>query len=222
MYEESDLLPISGLQHFVFCHRRWALVQIERIWEENRYTAEGRIAHERVHSGEIESRPGHLVRRSLALRSLRLGLTGQADVVEFAPSAVPGQGVKIAGRRGLWVPAPVEYKRRCDRVGSLAYRAQLCAQALCLEEMLETTIHFGYVYDTSTRRRRGVEFTADLRKLVASAAVSMQELYRGGRTPLPIPIPACRACSLVDACQPHALSRARSVGDYLAHGAGAP
>lgn len=108
-YTESDLLPISGLQHLAFCERRWALVQIESIWHDNRLTAEGNALHQRAHSGEIESRPGALIRRSLLLHSLRLGVTGQADIVEFKQSAA---GIPLAGHQGLWSVFPIEYRVR--------------------------------------------------------------------------------------------------------------
>ena len=111
MYSEDELLPLSGLQHMAFCQRRWALVQIENIWEDNRFTAEGNVLHEKAHSGEIESRPGVLIRRTLPIHSLRLGLSGQADIVEFQPVKA-SSGIALAGRRGLWRPYP---NRRAPR-----------------------------------------------------------------------------------------------------------
>src|ERR1039457_2553385 len=139
MHSEDDLLPLSGLQHLVFCERQWALIHIEQVWAENRLTAQGRGLDERAAEGGGESRPGLRVARGLRLRSLRLGLAGQADVVEFHAAA---EGVRMAGEEGWWRPFPVEYKRgrpkpdRCDEV-------QLCAQGLCLEEMFEAPVAAG-------------------------------------------------------------------------------
>ena len=125
MYGEDDLLPLSGLQHLTFCERRWALVQVEGLWEENRFTAEGRVLHERAHSSEIESRPGVLIRRTLPLRSFRLGISGQADIVEFESTSDARAGIRLPDRRGFWRPFPIEYKRNKDRSGSRAYSVQL-------------------------------------------------------------------------------------------------
>jgi CRISPR-associated exonuclease Cas4 len=216
MYAEDDLLPLSGLQHLTFCERRWALVQIESLWEENRFTAEGRLLHERAHSSEIESRPGVLIRRTLPLRSFRLGISGQADIVEFEPTREAGYGVTLPERRGFWRPFPVEYKRHKDRGGSHAYAVQLCAQAICLEEMMEVSVPGGAVYDGTTRRRTQVEFTAELRRTVERAAARMHELYRLRLTPLPVYTKLCEKCSMLEVCQPKALTTWSSVDRYLA------
>lgn len=214
MYEEADLLPLSGLQHFTFCERRWALVQIEQQWEDNRFTAEGSLLHERAHSGSIESRPGVLVRRTLPLRSLRLGLSGQADIVEFVATK-DGSGIELEGRAGRWRPFPVEYKRKKDHARSNAFKVQLCGQAMCLEEMFEIPVSEGAVYDGTSRRRQLVSFTPDLRLAVEKAAERMHVLFREGITPSPILKKACQSCSLINECQPRASSH--SASDYLQH-----
>ncbi len=175
---EDDLLPISALQHLVFCERQWGLIHLEQIWAENRLTLEGKHLHERVDESETESRGGVRTARALALRSLRLGLSGRADVVEFlrmeadegpvdgADDGVSG-AVALPGVAGLWRPFPVEYKRgkpkpdRCDEV-------QLCAQALCLEEMLDTEIPRGALFYGQPRRRQEVAFDPELRALTES------------------------------------------------------
>ncbi len=211
-YAESDLLPISGLQHLAFCERRWALVQIESIWADNRFTAEGNALHERAHSGEIESRPGALIRRTLLLHSLRLGLTGQADIVEFQPSAA---GIRLAGHRGLWTAFPIEYKRSRDKAASKAFHVQLCAQALCLEEMLGGSVLTGAIYDGTARRRQSVEFTPELRARTEALAARMHLLFGLRSTPPPVFTKACKSCSLVEDCHPQALSRQSSVAEYL-------
>lgn len=216
MFSEADFLPVSGLQHLAFCERRWALVQIENVWEENRFTAEGRVLHERAHSGEVESRPGVLIRRTLPIHSFRLGLSGQADVVEFQPAKHGAPGVQLEGHPGLWKPVPIEYKRTRDKAGSIAYRVQLCAQALCLEEMLGTEVIEGAIYDAAARRRVAVAFTPELRGLVESLAMRMHELFDRRITPKPVLTNACGKCSLHDRCQPEALEHPRPVGKYIA------
>jgi CRISPR-associated exonuclease Cas4 len=211
-YPESELLPISGLQHLAFCERRWALVQIESIWSDNRFTAEGNALHKRAHSGEIESRPESLIRRTLLIHSLRLGMTGQADIVEFQPSAA---GVPLAGHRGLWTAFPIEYKRNRDKAESRAYHVQLCAQALCLEEMLGISVPEGAIYDGAKRRRQPVEFTPELRARTELLAARMHLLFDRRSTPPPIFTKACKSCSLVEDCHPQPLSHAGRVVGYL-------
>jgi len=211
-YPESELLPISGLQHLAFCERRWALVQIESIWADNRFTAEGNALHKRAHSGEIETRPGALIRRTLLIHSLRLGLTGQADIVEFQPSAA---GIPLAGHRGLWTAFPIEYKRSRDKAGSKAYHVQLCAQALCLEEMLGGSVPEGAIYDGTARRRQSVEFTPALRVRTEALTARMHLLFDRCSTPPPIFTKACKSCSLVEDCHPQQLSHSGRVAEYL-------
>jgi len=214
MFSEDELLPLSGLQHMTFCERRWALVHIEHIWEENRFTAEGKVLHEKAHSGDIESRPGVLIRRTVALHSFRLGLSGQADIVEFVPARPGERGVDLEGRRGSWRPYPVEYKRSKDKAGSLAYRVQLCAQALCLEEMLGVSVPEGAVFDGTTRRRQVIGFDVTLRESVAAIAGEMHRLFATGSTPAAVFKKACHSCSLKERCFPEALDSAASVQSY--------
>jgi CRISPR-associated exonuclease Cas4 len=214
VFSEDDLLPLSGLQHMAFCERRWALVQIEGVWEDNRFTAEGKALHEKAHSGEIESRPGVLIRRTMPIHCLRLGLSGQADIVEFQPAATGEPGMVLEGRRGLWRPYPIEYKRRRDRAGSSAYRIQLCAQAICLEEMLSIEVREGAVYDGSTKRRQPVAFDHELRESVEALARHMHELFASGSTPPAILKKGCKSCSLSERCLPEALGGAPSIRSY--------
>jgi CRISPR-associated exonuclease Cas4 len=217
MFAESDLLPLSGLQHFTFCERRWALVQIEGIWDDNRFTAEGSVLHARVHSDELESRPNLLIRRTLPIHSFRLGLSGQADVIEFTPAKAADVGIPIEGRSGLWRPFPIEYKRTKGRRPNSAYHVQLCGQAMCLEEMYSVPVKEGALYDATARRRETVDFPSELRALVERAAARMHQLLSSGTTPPPILTKACQSCSLVERCQPRALSTHRSVSSYLAN-----
>jgi CRISPR-associated exonuclease Cas4 len=216
-FSEDDFLPLSGLQHLTFCERRFGLIHIEGLWGENRFTAEGRVLHERVHSGEIESRPGVLIRRTVPIRSASLGLSGQADVVEFTPAG-PGQpGCQIAGRSGLWRPYPIEFKRRKGRGGNDAYRLQLCAQAICLEESFGVQIPEGAIYDGSTRRRSPVAFDAGLRGAVGLASARMHQIHRLQVTPAPVLFAGCQSCSLYDHCLPRALQSPSNISAYLSH-----
>jgi CRISPR-associated exonuclease Cas4 len=211
MYDEEDLLPLSGLQHMAFCERRWALVHLERQWEENLFTAEGRVAHEKAHSGDVESRPGALLRRALPVHSFRLGLSGQCDVVEFTPGDA---GIAMPRRRGLWQPYPIEYKRRAGRHGGDAYLIQLCAQALCLEEMLGCAVPCGALFDSQTRRRLEVPFDAALRAEVAALAERMHALGASGRTPPAEYQKKCEACSMHEVCLPK-VAGAKGAAAYL-------
>lgn len=213
-YAESDLLPLSGLAHMAFCERRWALVHLEQQWADNRFTAEGNHLHEKAHSQQIESRPGVLIRRTLPLHSFRLGVTGQADIVEFEPSAAP-HAIVLPGQRGRWQAFPIEYKRSRDKAGSIAYRIQLCAQAMCLEEMLSTKVPSGAVYDASQRRRQPVEFSQPVRNEVERLAAAMHTLLRTRRTPPAILKPACKGCSMAGTCLPGKLDAATSISRYL-------
>jgi len=203
MYSESDLLPLSGLQHLLYCERRWALVHIEQQWVENRFTAQGRVLHKIVDEAPDESHGGMRIVRSLPLRSLRLGISGKADVVEF-PLSGPG------------VPVPVEYKRgRPTKCGSW-YEVQLCAQALCLEEMLHIEVREGAIFYGAPRRRTRVEFTPELRVRTERAAARMHELYRDRRTPRPVyESGKCDRCSLIEVCQPKPMGRGISAASWL-------
>jgi len=214
MYTEEELLPLSGLQHLAFCERRWALVHLEQQWEENLFTAEGKLLHERAHSAAIESRPGVLIRRTLPLHSFRLGLSGQADIVEFVPCDATGQGVSLPRRKGLWRPYPVEYKRSRDKHRSTAYRVQLCAQALCLEEMLLVCVPAGAVFDGTAKRREEVSFDDALRQEVERLAARMHDVFRSGRTPRATYAKKCESCSMKPVCLP-TVSESTTVSSYL-------
>jgi CRISPR-associated exonuclease Cas4 len=214
MYDEEDLVPLSALQHLVFCERQCALIHIEMLWADNALTVEGEHLHDRVHeAGErTESRGDVRIARGLALRSLRLGLSGIADVVEF--HRVLDGGVRLAGVPGLWLPFPVEYKRgrpkreHCDEV-------QLCAQAICLEEMLAIRIPEGALFYGAPRRRWDVVFEDALRQETERAAGHLHELLSQRITPPAMREPKCDRCSLMDLCMPGAMSRGRSAQSYL-------
>ena len=210
-YNEEEYLLLSGIQHFRFCRRQWALIHIENLWAENLRTTEGKILHEHAHNSLLrEKRPDLIITRDLAIASPTLGVSGSCDVVEFRKSAA---GIPLPDETGLFQPYPVEYKHgspREDRANEL----QLCGQAMCLEEMLCCDIQKGALYFGETRRRVEVEFTPDLRKEVADALAEMHELYRRGNTPKVKPTKSCNACSLKEYCLPK-LMRCGSVKSYL-------
>lgn len=211
IYAEEDFLQLSGLQHFAFCRRQWALIHIEQQWKENLRTVEGDLFHRRAHDEQARERRGDfLILRGLSVVSPSLGISGKCDVVEF--HADP-KGVPLHGEEGLWLPFPVEYKRGRPKAHQ-ADELQLCAQAMCLEEMLCCEIPDGALFYGETRRRVRVPFTPDLREEVRTDAAQMHDLYRRGRTPQVKPTKSCSACSLKDLCLPR-LSRAGSVQAYL-------
>jgi len=207
MYIESELLPLSALQHLQFCERQCALIHVEQLWIENRFTAEGRIMHDRVDSGNRESRKKVRIEFSVPLRSLHLGLVGKADVVEF-------HKVEADGGKTAWMPFPVEYKRGKPKK-DLCDRVQLCAQALCLEEMTGLRVRSGALFYGKTRRRLDVSFDEVLRDETKKTAIRLHELIRVRKTPAPEFSSKCRSCSFVDLCLPDKVDGRRSVNKYL-------
>jgi CRISPR-associated exonuclease Cas4 len=199
-FGDDELIPLSALQHYAFCPRQCALIHIEQEWSENRFTAEGRLQHDRVDRPEHETRDGVRVEYAVPLRSLRWGLVGKADVVEFHQSGA----------------FPVEHKRgrpkptHCDLV-------QLCAQALCLEEMLGGSVLRGAIFYGKPRRRLNVEFDRALREETQQAIASTRALLDSGRTPPPnFEAKKCDACSLKEVCLPANRSRvARYIEEAL-------
>jgi CRISPR-associated exonuclease Cas4 len=211
-YQADELLPLSGIQHFLFCRRQWALIHVERQWQENALTAEGRILHKRADDPFFsERRKGVVTARSVPVASYRLGLSGVCDVVEFTVSP---EGAKLPGQEGLYLAAPVEYKRgRPKREPS--DEAQLCAQAICLEEMLSITIPVGYLYYGETRHRVTVELSAELRGLVSDMAQEMHAYFQRGYTPRVKPFKGCRSCSLAEVCLPVLQEKAVPASKYI-------
>ncbi len=211
MFSEDDLLPISGLQHLRFCERQWGLIHLEQQWEENRLTAEGRVLHDRVHESGAEARPGIVIARGLHLHSFRLGLTGQADVVEFHAALT---GVPLPGRDGRWIPFPVEYKRGKPKADSCD-EIQLCAQTLCLEEMFGAVIESGALFYGTTRRRSEVRFDIELRTRTEELAERMHALYSARVTPAAVYAKKCESCSLYNRCLPRMASKRGTVARYM-------
>ena len=210
-FKDDELLLLSGIQHFAFCRRQWALIHIEQQWEENLLTFGGRSLHERADDPFFtESRGAILVTRSLPLVSYQLGLYGIADVVEFHQSE---EGVELRNHSGLWIPNPIEYKygepKSDDRD-----MVQLCAQAICLEEMLGVNISEGNMFYGRIRRRQHVDFDVNLRRRVSELASEMHQLFEQKVTPPPEQEESCKRCSLVEVCLP-LLNQRRSVRRYL-------
>lgn len=203
MFSEDDLFPISALQHLQFCERQCALIHIEQIWSENIFTAQGRVMHERVHSETSESRRDVRVEFGMAVRSLRLGLIGKADVIEFHQQP-----------DGTWLPFPVEYKRGKSKVQNCD-KVQLCAQALCLEEALNVKVAAGAIYYGKERRRLDVAFDDALRQETEGTAARLHALIRSGVTPKAMYKPECDSCSLFSYCLPKTLQAFRPVQTYL-------
>jgi len=204
MHSEDDLLPLSALQHLLFCERQCALIHVEQVWSENLFTAEGRILHERVDSGERQTRNDVRTETAVALRSFRLGLSGKADVIEYHRDA-----------QGNWQPFPVEYKRGKPKAANWD-QVQLCAQALCLEEMLDCPVPEGALFYGTNRRRQAVRFDEKLRRETEEAASQLHALICSG-----IPPPAryekkCESCSLLNLCMPKVAGAKKNVSRYLA------
>lgn len=209
--DESEPVPISALQHLLYCERQCALIHLERVWVDNRLTAEGNVLHEKVHEERGEFRQGVHLARGLPVSSETLGLVGQCDVVEFVP--VP-RGVRD-GRRWASV-TPVEYKRGRPK-SHLADQVQLCAQALCLEEMLGLTIPEGALFYGQPRRRTGVVFTPELRAATLDAVQRLRALVTAGVTPMAeYQAARCRGCSLLTLCLPRRRETPERAGYWFA------
>jgi CRISPR-associated exonuclease Cas4 len=185
----DEYLMLSALQHFAFCPRQCALIHTEQVWDENIYTLRGMRVHETVNIPEGEDEAGIRVERSLRLWSHQFGMRGIADVVEFLPDGTP---------------YPVEYKSGPRKV-RVADSIQLCAQALCLAEMLDRPVPAGAIFHHASRRRREVRFDDNLRSLTLQAVEGTRSLLSNPRLPLPVADRRCTDCSLIDACLPHAI-----------------
>jgi len=225
-YCEEDLLPVSALQHLVFCERQCALNLVEQAWTDNALTLEGSHMHRRADEtgARREMRGDMIVTRGLALRSLRLGLSGRADVVEFRRVSPPSDstaeladmaaGIPLPAASGSWIPFPVDYKHgrpKPDRSDEV----QLCAQALCLEEMLRVAVPCGALFYGKTQRRHNVNFDVRLKELTETTTARLHQLIASGVTPRAVREPKCERCSLLERCLPEAMSSRRSASRYL-------
>ncbi|MDK2991415.1 MAG: CRISPR-associated exonuclease Cas4 [Clostridiales bacterium] len=211
-YTEDEFISISLLSQYYYCPRRAGLLLLEEQWQDNIHTVEGAIIHENVHSGGHESRSDYVITHSLYIRSFELGIAGIADCVEFYASS-SGCG-NVPWLPGIWTICPVEFKHGQKR-NEMEYEVQVCAQALCLEEMIGCHIDHGFIYYGDDRRRNKVSFNSELRELVISGAAELHKMLQCRNTPLAVKSPKCRECSMRDVCLPGKLKRTNSYLDQL-------
>ena len=211
MYREEDFLQLSGIQHFAFCRRQWALSYIEMQWQENVRTAEGRILHEKAHDPLLKEKRGDLlIVRAMPVHSREMGVSGECDVVEFHKAP---EGISLAGREETYIAVPVEYKRGIPKTDDSDI-LQVAAQAMCLEEMLCCEIEYGYLYYGEVRRRHKVEFDNAIREKVKQIFAEMHKYYEQQYTPKVKISRKCNACSLKDICLP-VLNKNKLVAEYI-------
>ncbi|MDL2269372.1 CRISPR-associated protein Cas4 [Desulfosarcina sp. OttesenSCG-928-A07] len=202
MYTEDELISLSALNHFLYCERRCALIHLDQTWTENIFTAEGRLLHEKADSGKVEVRGDIKTATGLLLRSLKYGLTGKADMVEFHR------------RDKVWVPYPVEYKRGRPKKND-SDRVQLCAQALCLEEMLGMEVPEGSLFYGQTKRRQVVPMDLSLRAITLDTIADVRVLLNQENLPPPVNDKRCKDCSLAETCMPKILAAQHRASRYL-------
>lgn len=211
MYTEDEYLQLSGIQHFAFCRRQWALAYIEQQWQENVRTAEGRILHQNAHDASLKEKRGEtIIVRAMPVSSAELGISGECDVVEFQEDK---KGITLKQYSKRYRAVPIEYKRGSPKAED-ADLLQLTAQAMCLEEMLCCEISVGYIYYGETRRRLKVEISEVLREKVKKMLGEMHQYYERSYTPTVKRTKSCNACSLKEICLP-VLNKKRSVKSYI-------
>lgn len=210
-FDEEDYLQLAGIQHYLFCRRQWAIIHIEQQWAENEKTIDGMFFHQNAHDQNKDERRGDtLIRHALSVHSSSLGLSGQCDVVEFHRSE---EGIQLAGETGRWKIYPVEYKRGHEKPDNCD-AAQLCAQAMCLEEMYCCDIDSGALFYGEKRHRQIVSFSEELRGTVRETCREMHDLFRHGHTPKAKYQKRCDSCSLHEICAP-TLSDGEPTEQYL-------
>ncbi|MFB3895587.1 MAG: CRISPR-associated protein Cas4 [bacterium] len=217
LYQDDELLALSGLQHLAFCERQWGLLVLEQQWTENLFTAEGRQLHHRVDDPFIvESRGELMVSRSVPIHSYQLGLYGVIDIIEWHQllQEQPVKAVKLPDKTGYWIPYPVEYKRGKQKPDDRD-EVQICGQAICLEEMLKIQIASGSLYYGLQRHRFPVTFSQELRSRVISLAKKMHELYDAEVTPQAKYTKACELCSMKEVCLPKLSRKKKTASDYI-------
>lgn len=213
-YKEEDMLMLSGIQHFMFCPRQWALIHIEQQWAENRLTTEGSIIHQNVDNPEYRQKNGDVITlRSLHISSSSLGLYGITDAVELRPSETGSNAILHPKYPGYWSLFPVEYKRGRSKSDERD-KVQLAAQVLCLEEMYKIEITEAALFYYETRHRDIVIIDDYLRNLTKDCAEEMHNVFETGITPKAIKIKGCKNCSLKDLCYPE-LNYCQDVTQYL-------
>ncbi|OON91538.1 MAG: CRISPR-associated protein Cas4 [Epulopiscium sp. Nele67-Bin001] len=211
MYDDYDFLMLSGLQHYAFCKRQWSLIHLEKQWEQNLFTVQGDNFHERAHDEALREKRGNILTvRGLKIKSHVLGITGACDIVEFHQAK---KGIRLYKYEGLWDIVPIEYKKGQSKISDVD-RLQLCAQAMCLEEMMCHTVTDAYLFYGEMHSREKVELTTQLREQVVKLTAEMHTLYRKRHTPKVKPTKACPSCSLKDLCLPK-LSKNLSAKKYI-------
>jgi CRISPR-associated exonuclease Cas4 len=212
LYKEEDFLQLSGIQHFSYCRRQWALICLEVEWEENDRTFEGRLLHEKAHDPFIkETRNNYFISRAMPVHSYTLGLSGECDVVIFYENK---NGINIIGKTGKYLPVPVEYKKGKPK-NSIDDIVQLGAQAICLEEMLFCSIPYGYLYYGETHHREKVEIDQNLKNHISNLCNEMHEYAKKRYVPHVRRNKGCNACSLKNHCFPEIYHK-ESVNKYIA------
>lgn len=210
-YKEEDFLMLSGIQHYAFCKRQWALIHIEQQWQENVHTVVGELFHKKAHDKfSYEKRGDVIITRGLPIRSRELGISGECDIVEFQEKE---NGISLFGRTGTYQPYPVEYKKGSPK-NTEADILQLTAQAMCLEEMFSISVCEGALYYGEIRRREAVEISDELRNTVHRMVEDMHRLFTKGHTPKVKWGKGCNACSLKEICLPR-MGKLSSVGTYI-------
>ena len=215
MYSEDDMLMLSGIQHFRFCPRQWALIHMEQQWEDNLLTTEGHILHKHVDNPFYRQKCGeHITLRSVNIASHELGLYGISDVIELLPAEADcNDSITHPKYTGHWLPIPIEYKHGKTKRNEID-EVQLAAQAMCIEEMYSINIQYGAFYYAEIRRREPVEITDRLRDIVRSCAYQMHQIYREKMLPKAQMEPHCKRCSLINICLPQ-LEDCTTVKHYL-------
>ena len=213
-YDDDQMLMLSGIQHFMFCPRQWALIHIEQQWSDNRLTAEGQLLHKNVDNPAYRQKNGESITlRAVHVASHTLGLYGICDAIELLPADTPADAITHPRYAGFWKPYPVEYKRG-HRKPDERDEVQLCAQVICLEEMYQIHIPEAALYYHETRHREVITMSDELRQLTASLSRQMHQMFESGQTPKAVEHKGCRSCSLIDVCSPE-LARKASVAHYL-------
>ena len=211
-YREEDYLMLSGIQHFSFCRRQWALIHIEQQWDENLRTVEGNLFHQKAHDGySSEKRKDVIISRGMPVFSRKMGVSGVCDIVEFHRD--DKKGISIYGREGKYLVYPVEYKKGQPKEEE-SDLLQMAAQAMCLEEMLACDITKGYLFYGEIRRRIEVVLDEGLRQRVSDSFAEMHQYFQRRFTPKVKRTKACNACSLKNLCLPQ-LMKDRSVKEYI-------
>lgn len=213
IYQEDELLHLAGIQHFYYCPRQWALIHVEQQWQESVSTFQGRELHEKADNPFIkESRESLHISRSTPLVSYTLGVYGIADVVEYRPD---DNGIPLSGKKGLWMPKPVEYKRGKEKKDKVD-EVQLCAQVMCIEEMCNVEIEEADLFYFAARKRVNINLSEELREEVKKICLQMHKIFESRVTPQTAKNKTnCRTCSLFDICMPRLTARKRSVANYI-------